>query len=277
VPKQVYLVTFLDDATRLVLHGEFYPVLDQLIVEDCFRKSILKHGIPQSVFFDNGTQYRTKWMQRACSKMGIKLLYAKPYSPEATGKVERFNRLIDSFLAETALEKPKTLDQLNGLFQVWLEECYQQKSHSALEGKSPRMAYNSDPQEIRFLDAEVVADAFLHCEERRVDKAGCISFSNLRYEVGLNFIGCTVSVIYDPADITDLTIEYEGYAPWKAKKLVIGERAGQRPKLPESMIPVPAASSRLLAAAAEVNRTRQEQTAPAVSFRNMRKEAEENV
>ncbi len=35
--KQVYLVTFSDDATRAVLHGEFYPTLDQVIVEDCFR------------------------------------------------------------------------------------------------------------------------------------------------------------------------------------------------------------------------------------------------
>src|SRR5690606_32579793 len=35
--KQVYLVTFIDDATRMILHGEFYPMLDQVIVEDCFR------------------------------------------------------------------------------------------------------------------------------------------------------------------------------------------------------------------------------------------------
>ena len=63
-------------------------------------------------------QYRTKWMIRACAKMGIRLIYAKPYSPEATGKVERFNRVVDSFLSESALEKPQTLDRLNELFQV---------------------------------------------------------------------------------------------------------------------------------------------------------------
>ena len=72
--KQVYLVLFVDDATRYVLHGEFYPTLDKVIVEDCFRKSILKHGIPESAFFDNGGQYKNKWMTRACAKMGIRLL-----------------------------------------------------------------------------------------------------------------------------------------------------------------------------------------------------------
>jgi putative transposase len=89
--EQVFLVTFIDDATRYVLHGEFYPVMDKTIVKDCFRKSIQKFGQPESVYFDNGKQYRTKWMTRACSKLGIRLLYPKPYSPEATGKVERFN------------------------------------------------------------------------------------------------------------------------------------------------------------------------------------------
>ena len=40
--KQVFLVTFLDDATRLLLHGEFYSTLDQVIVEDCFRQAVQK-------------------------------------------------------------------------------------------------------------------------------------------------------------------------------------------------------------------------------------------
>jgi putative transposase len=186
--KQVYLVLFVDDCSRYVLHGEFYPVLDQVIVEDCFRKAIQKYGVPETVYFDNGKQYRTKWMTRACSKMGIRLLYAKPYSPESTGKPERLNRVVDSFLSEAALEKPQTLDKLNELFWVWLEECYQNKPHSALEGKaSPEAAYRSDKKPLRFLEPEVIANAFLHCEERKVDKAGCISFEGKKYSFVLLF------------------------------------------------------------------------------------------
>ena len=270
--KQVYLVTFIDDSTRSVLHGEFYPTLDQVIIEDCFRKAIAKHGIPESVYFDNGKQYRTKWMARACSKMGIRLIFAKPYSPEATGKVERFNRVVDGFLAEAALEKPKTLDEFNELFGVWLDECYQNKPHSALgENISPHIAYQSDKKPLRFLDPSVVANAFLHCEARKVDKAGCISFENKKYEVGLTFIGCTVDVIYDPADTSEITIEYQGHAPWKVKQLIIGERAGKRPALPEHLTPQEADSSRLLAAAAGKNQERRQAELPAISYRSIRK------
>jgi len=275
--KQVYLVTFIDDATRFVLHGEFYPTFDQVIVEDCFRKAILKYGIPEAVYFDNGSQYRTKWMNRACAKMGIRLLFAKPYSPEATGKVERFNRVVDAFLSEAALEKPKSLEKLNELFWVWLEECYQNKPHSGLDGKSPETVYRSDKKPLKFIDPDIVANAFLHSEERKVDKAGCISFEGKKYEVGLSFIGCTVDVVYDPADIAELTIEYEGHAPWKVRQLTIGERAGQRPKLPECLQPLPAESSRLLIAATRKNDQRKTEQVPAISYRTVRKEGDGHV
>jgi putative transposase len=238
----------------------------------------LKYGVPESVFFDNGSQYRTKWMNRACAKMGIRLIFAKPYSPEATGKIERLNRVVDSFLSEAALEKPQTLDKLNQLFWVWLEECYQNKPHSALDNNlSPEAAYRGDKKAIKFLDPDVIANAFLHCEERKVDKSGCISFQGKKYEVGVSFIGCKVDVIYDPGDISKLTIEYEGHLPWTAKQLVIGEKTGPKFKLPEHLQPQMADSSRLLTAAAKQNEQRKALQTPAVSYRMVKKDGGDNV
>ncbi|MHB9095521.1 MAG: DDE-type integrase/transposase/recombinase [Eubacteriales bacterium] len=276
--KQVFLVVFIDDATRFVLHGQFYPTLDQVIIEDAFRQAIHKYAIPETVFFDNGKQYRTRWMNRACAKMGIRLLYAKPYSPESTGKIERFNRVVDSFLSEAALEKPKSLDALNTLFWVWLEECYQHKPHSALiNDMSPETAYRSDSKALKYIEPEMLATAFLHCEERKVDKAGCISFQGRKYEVGVSFIGCKVEVTYDPANISELTIEYPGHTPWQARELVIGERTGPRPKLPEHLAPITAESSRLLQGAARQHEERRSRQLPAVSYRNVGKAGEQNV
>jgi len=86
--KQIYLVSFMDDATRYVVHAEFYDTLEKIIVEDCLRKAIIKEGLPRRLYFDNGSQYRTRWMERACAKLDIKLMFAKPYSPESTGYVK---------------------------------------------------------------------------------------------------------------------------------------------------------------------------------------------
>ena len=277
-PKQVYLVAFIDDATRYVLHAAFYPTLDQAIVEDCFRHAIQLNGIPESVYFDNGKQFRTKNMSRICAKLGIRLRYAKPYAAESKGKIERFNRVVDSFLKEAMLEKPQTLDRLNTLFHVWLTECYQTKPHSALQDqRSPETAFRSDAKALRFVEEAILADAFLHSESRKVDKAGCISFMGKKYEVGLSFIGYRVDVIYDPRDIETITIEYEGHAPWQAKELVVGERAGKRPSLPTHIQPTPVESSRLLNAAEKRNLVRGERQVRAVSFRRLREEANGNV
>lgn len=270
--SQVYLVLMLDDATRFVLHGAFYSTLDQAIVESAFRQAIQKYGIPEQVYFDNGKQYRTRQMARTCSKLGIRLLYAKPYSPESTGKVERLNREVGAFLSEAALEKPQTLADLNERFAVWLSECHQNKPHAALgENMSPETAFRSDSKALRFPDPEVLTEAFLHAETRRVDKTGCISFQSRKYEVGLRFIGCTVEIIYDPADTTELTVQYQGHEPWQARPLQIGERTGPRPKLPEHLTPSPAHGSRLLDAAKAQHQERQEAQLHAVSYRGPRK------
>ena len=245
IKRQIYLVSFLDDATRYVVHGEFYDSIDQTVVEDCFRKAVLKEGLPRRVFFDNGKQYRTKWMERACAILGIKLLYAKPYSPESTGKIERFNRTVDSFLDEITLKRCKTLEDYNRYFNVWLSECYHTRKHGGLNGATPEIAYKTSKSPLRFVSPETVASAFMRVEQRKVDKSGCISFSGKRYEVGVLLVGRTVDVAYDPNDIQTLTVEHDGKA-WQVQELKIGEHTGPRPKLPKSMLPAFPDTSRML-------------------------------
>jgi len=245
-PRQVFFVGFIDDATRYIVHGEFYDNHEATVVEDCLRKAILKEGVPQRLFFDNGKEFRNKWMEQACAILGVKLIYTMPYSPESKGKIERFNRTLDSFLAEAALKKATSLSEFNDLFNVWLAECYQNREHSGI-GAAPEEAYKSSKVPLRFLPAETVARAFLHSEKRKVDKSGCISFGGRSYEVGVIYIGRTVDVVYDPADTSVLTVEDKHFGTsFQVKELVIGEHTGPRPKLPDFMTPVQPETSRLL-------------------------------
>jgi hypothetical protein len=263
------LVVVFDDATRFVLHAEFYATLDKSIVERCLKQAIIKHGVPERVYFDNGKQYKTREMTRICSKLGIKLIFAKPYSPESTGKVERFNRVVDSFLAEALIEKPETLLKLNELFRVWLTEWYQNKPHSALkDNMSPHAAYTNDKQPLKYAPVEELLDAFLHSEQRLVDKVGCISFKKKKYEVGLNFIGSKVTIVYDPEDTTELTVEYPNHKPWKSREIVIAERTLKTEK-PTHTMPKKPTSSRILAAAAKANDQRKEQRATVIAYRHI--------
>ena len=128
-----YLSCLIDDATRMILHGEFYSNMTEAIVEDTLHKAVVKYGAPKRLYFDNGSQYRTHWMKRACTLLGIKLVYARPRNPQGKGKQERFNETVDQFIAECSLEEIPTLKDLNEKFQAWLNQCYTKATHSILK------------------------------------------------------------------------------------------------------------------------------------------------
>ena len=223
--------------------------MEQGIVEDTLRKAIMKYGAPRRLYFDNGSQYRTHWMQRACGLMGIRLLYAKPRNPQGKGKQERFNLTMEAFLDEIALKPPESLEELNTLFSAWLNECYLTVEHSAL-GTTPEIAFRSDSMPPRFIDSAVLARAFLHCEQRKADKSGCISFRGEKYDLGVRFAGRKVDIIFDESSTDSLTVEADGVTPFRVHKLAVGEYVAPKPMRAEAKT-VPTDRSRLLDAASE--------------------------
>jgi putative transposase len=50
-----------------------------------------------------------------------------------------------------------------------------------------------------------------------------MSFKGKSYEVGMQFCGKTVEVVYDPLYIDDVEIRCDGYKPFNVKQRVIGE------------------------------------------------------
>jgi hypothetical protein len=65
--------------------------MDQVIVEDCFRQAILKYGVPEAVFFDNGSNIgRNGWDEPA--PKWASGCYSPGHFPRGYRKVERFNR-----------------------------------------------------------------------------------------------------------------------------------------------------------------------------------------
>ncbi len=217
-------------------------------------------------------------MKRACAKLDIRLIYAKPYSPESTGKIERFNRNIDAFLQEVRIDKPLSLEELNKSLWTWLDMAYQNKPHSSLQGnQTPDMAYRSDIKPIRYIDAAEVHEAFMHSEKRKVDKAGCISLSSKKYEVGSSLIGQQVTIIFDPSDIREITVEAEHRAPFVAKELVIGPKVGPKAALPGHLLEVSPKTSRLLKACEEQSKAKEKKTRSAISYSSLQKEGERHV
>jgi transposase InsO family protein len=220
---RTYLMAMIDDATRLVVHAEFYDNQKLPVLEDTLRKAIVKCGVPDNLYVDQGKIFVSQWLRLACAKLRIRHLNARAYSPEAKGKIERWNRTADEFIQEAQLEKPQTLEQLNGLFRAWLSEGYNHQEHSALAGKSPAQAFTQDTKPLRFPSPEALREAFLWEKTPKVDKTGCISLVGLCYEVGVEYIRKKVLVRYDPFDLSLVEVWSEGEKRKLVSPINIGE------------------------------------------------------
>ncbi|MCR5168835.1 MAG: DDE-type integrase/transposase/recombinase [Oscillospiraceae bacterium] len=243
-PVQTYMSSLIDDATRYIIHAEFYDNMEQSIVEDTLKKGIQKYGVPRRIYFDNGSQYRTHWMQRACGFLGIRLLYARSRNPQGKGKQERFNLTVNSFLDELELKKTTSIREVNDYFSAWLSECYHSRTHSTL-GTTPERAFKCDSMPLHYPDEAVFANAFLHCETRKVNKSGCISFMGKDYDVGVLYAVQKVDVIYEPQDISRIKIEAKGHEPFYAEPIKVGTHFAAKPKRSD-IEKIPADTSRLL-------------------------------
>ena len=128
----------------------------------------------------------------------------------------------------------------------------------------------------RYIDAAILARAFLHCEQRKADKSGCISFRGDKYDLGVKYAGRQVDVVYDPACVDVLTIEVPGEVPFQARKLHVGEHVAARPK--RAMVErVPTDHSRLLDAVAAENARKEQKRRGAISYSAEVMRGESNV
>lgn len=267
--KQVYLCVFLDDCTRFIVSAGFYERQDSDMIEDCLRQAVMRYGKPEALYVDNGKQYRTRWLANACRKLEILLIHTKPYDPEAKGKVEAFNRRASAFLSEAALARPQTLNELNDHLANWIEEYYHKSEHRSLGEVSPRTAFTLDTRPLAFVAHERLREAFLHTEERRVDKTGCLSFKGRLFEAGMKFAGRKVLVVYDPAFLDEIEVRMKDADPATARPVTVGPFCGYTTDGGSVDSPAPE-DSRLLKALGLARASRQGSAGIATSFRKTR-------
>lgn len=269
---RTYLLVIIDDATRFVVHAQFYDNQRLPILEDGLRKAILRCGLPSAIYVDNGKIFVSQWLRLACAKLGIRHMNTKAYSPESKGKVERFNRTVEEFFEEVKLENPQTLGQLNILFVSWLREGYNCKIHSSLSGKTPAMAFREDIARVRFPSPEALRDAFLWEREAMADKSGCVKLAGKLYDAGGRFIRKKVLLKYDPFHLETIEIWHQGELQKTVEIAKFGEFNGNTHKDMEEV--KKADESKLLRMFAEQSKKRLRQLNGAF---NLSKEATDNV
>jgi hypothetical protein len=127
-------MAYIDDGTGRV-YGRFYAYEGTIPAMDSFRRYIRKHGIPQSIYLDKHTTYKStgkptieeelqgiepmSQFERAMKELEVEVLHA--HSPQAKGRIERlFGTLQDRLVKEMRLRGISTIEESNRFLQEYL-------------------------------------------------------------------------------------------------------------------------------------------------------------
>ncbi|MEQ1506361.1 MAG: helix-turn-helix domain-containing protein [Myxococcota bacterium] len=209
--RRAYLYAFLDDHSRLLLHGRFSFKGDLPALELVFRRSLQKYGVPRKVYYDNGATYRSGHMRQIVAELGIhSILFTTAYRPMGHGKIEAYNRYCTSaFIAEVKASAIQTLDGLNEAFLAWADREYNGKVHGET-GETPTARWRAGIGRVRYAEEEAVRRAFQWKETRKADKSGLFSLFGVRFQVGVTLARRSVEIRYDPEQVQEIEVWSEG-------------------------------------------------------------------
>jgi transposase InsO family protein len=143
--ERCHPLTIVDD------HSRFAPCLkacaDQQsrTVQGHLVRTFRRYGLPDAMFVDNGSPWGDasgeRWTRLRVwlLKLGVDLIYSRPYHPQSRGKIERFHR---SLKAEVfALNRFNDFRQVQRAFDRWRDVYNFERPHEALGQKTPASRY----------------------------------------------------------------------------------------------------------------------------------------
>jgi transposase InsO family protein len=241
--RQARLIAFLDDASRVCCHGQFFFEENHASMKTALRAALYKRGVPQSLYVDNGSIYAGKDLTLVCGRLGCLLCHTPVRDAAAKGKIERFFRTVREHFLARQLDL-SSLAALNTQFIRWVEDEYHDRVHSTL-GMKPVDRFALDIARVKYLAPGQANDELFYSEETRTVKAdNTFSFAGCRYEAPRDVRSREILVRHDPLDAQAPLIVYLGpdrLGEAQPLSSVLNDRAPTRPR--------PAGSVRTVSAA----------------------------
>jgi putative transposase len=148
-------------------------------------RGLRRWGKPGALYLDNGATYSGEMLATACTRLKISLIHARPYDPQARGKMERFWRTLREGCLDH-LGQVARLHDVQARLLVWLDAHYHQAAHGGLMGRSPEVEWAR--REITPVEESSLAAALTAHGRRRVRKDGTLSVGGIDLETDQGFL-----------------------------------------------------------------------------------------
>jgi transposase InsO family protein len=133
--RPIKMLTVIDEYSRECLAIVTERSLKSDDVLDCLTEVFIRHGAPEFIRSDNGSEFTAKLVRRWLSHIGVQTLYIEPGSPWENGYIESFNgKLRDELLNGEIFY---TLKEAKTLIEKWRMEYNTFRPHSSLNYRPP--------------------------------------------------------------------------------------------------------------------------------------------
>lgn len=206
---QAKLIAFIDDASRVCCHGEFFASENTDSLLKALRSALYKRGVPQSMYVDNGSIYTSLEITQVCTRLGTLLCHAPVRDGAAKGKVERFFRTVRMSFLTKKLDL-SSIETLNRQFTDWVEGEYHAREHSVLKMK-PIDRFGLDLAQIVYLTPSEVSDELFFVEQpRSVIADNTFSLKGKRFEAPRDLRSKKIAVRFDRRNRGRAIVYYKG-------------------------------------------------------------------
>jgi putative transposase len=217
-PVQTRLIAFIDDASRVLCHGQFFFNEDVDSLVTALKAAFYKRGLPEQLYVDNGSIYTCQEITLICARVGCILRHAPLRDGAAKGKIERFFRTVRTTFLNRLLDL-SSLSALNRQFTTWVENEYNSANHSAL-GMKPVDRFGLDLNRIRFLSPEETNDELFYAEATRaVKKDNTFSFNAITYESPSDLRNKKITIRFNRAQKEPVIVYYKNHRAGEAQPL----------------------------------------------------------
>ncbi len=206
VPLRIHAI--LDDRTRHIVAIQACTTERESEMLALMVRGLRAHGCPKTLYLDNGPTYVGETLRTACSRLGIALVHAKPYDPQARGKMERLWRTLREQCV-SLMGPMGSLHAVQARLLAWLDEHYLHAPHAGLLGRSPHdVLHEHLLGDVRpALSEKLLREALTVRQTRRLRGDGTLEIAGRDFELEQGFLaGHKVVVARSLLDPTE--------APW---------------------------------------------------------------
>ena len=185
--KKLRIHALLDDASRFIIALEAHYQEREEDMLTMLVSAIRRHGPPDGLYLDNGSTYRGDILRVTCGRLGISLRHARPYDPQARGKMERFWRTLREGCLDF-LPTISTLHDVNAKMIAFLETHYHKAPHASLMGRAPETVYRDATKAPDDVDEKKLREALTVRVRRRVRRDCTVSIDGVDWEIDQGYL-----------------------------------------------------------------------------------------